>query len=161
MTAATESVYFGNMCTMTVAGASGTPAVHTLAVGKDIEITDGWEHVEAYGWGTVNRVGVAKHSRKVTVKIGWIKFAPKLAEWFPFYIGESAAGSGTPADTNAVTLFTITGLFQPLDSTGTVKLLRTVSSVYFPNFPMKAAEGQFVKVDLEGYGISVVDSNPA
>ena len=161
MAAATESVYFGNMCTMTVANSTGTPAALTLAIGKDIEITEGWEHVEAYGWGTTIRAGVAKHSRKVTVKIGWLKFAPKLAEWFPFWIKDSAAGSGTAADVNTVTLFTITGQFTPFDSTGTVKLLRTVTNVYFPNFPMKATEGQFVKVDLEGYGSTVVDSNPA
>jgi hypothetical protein len=149
------------MGVITVAGASGTPAALTLALVKDIEATVSWEHVEAYGWGTVQRAGVAKHSQKVTVKIGWIKFAPKLAEWFPFYIGEPAAGAGTLTDSNAVTLFTVTAQFNPLDSTGTVKMLRTVTGVYFPNFPMKATEGQFVKVDMEGYGVTAVDTNPA
>ena len=161
LTSATSSVYFANQGVITVAGASGTPAAVTLAVVKDVTVSVEWEHAEAYGWGTVQRVGVAKHTQKVSVKVGWIKFAPKLAEWFPFYIGDSAAGGGTLVDTNAVTLFTITAQFTPLDATGTVKLLRTVTGVYFPKFPITATEGQFMKVDMEGTGVTLVDTNPA
>lgn len=161
MTAATDTVYFANQGVITVAGASGTPAAKTLAVVKDIELTISWEHAEAYGWGTIQRVGVAKHTQKVDVKIGYIKFAPKVGEWFPYYIGDASTGAGTITDTNAVTLFTVTGQFAPLDATGTVKVLRTVTGVYFPKFPMKASEGQFIKVDMEGTGVTVVDTNPA
>ena len=161
MTATTDSLYFANQGVITVAGASGTPASKTLAVVKDVEATVHWEHVEAYGWGTIDRVGVAKHTQKVDVKIGYISFAPKTGEWFPFYIGDATTGAGSITDTNAVTLFTITAEFIPLSSTGTVKLLRTITGVYFPKFPLKATEAQFVKVDMEGTGVTVVDTNPA
>jgi hypothetical protein len=161
MTAATDGLYFANMGVITVAGGSGTPAAKTLAVVKDVEATVSWEHVGAWGWGSNLRVGVAKHTQKVAVKIGYISFAPKVGEWFPYYIGDSSAGAGTITDTNVVTLFTVTAQFNPVSATGTVKMLRTVSNVYFPKFPMKSTEGQWVKVDLEGEGSTIVDTNPA
>jgi hypothetical protein len=159
--AATDTVYFANMGTITVAGAGGTPASKTLALVKDVEATVKWEHAKAMGWGTIQRAGVAKYNQSVEVKIGYIKFAPKVGEWFPFYIGDSSAGAGSITDTNAVTLFTVTAQFVPLDSSGTVKLLRTISGVFFNSFPLKASENQWVKVDLAGEGITTVDTNPA
>ena len=159
MTAATPDIYFGNMGVTTVAGGSGTPAVLTLAAVKDCEVTEEWEHAEAYGWGSVDRVGVAKYNHKVTVKIGWIKFAPKLGEWWPLYIKDASAGAGSSTDTNTVTLFTVTLQINPLTS-GNTNLLLTVSNVYFPKFPIKATEGQWIKVDMEGVGTTSVASNP-
>jgi len=161
LAATAESLYFSNMSVITVANATGTPAALTIGVAKDVSVSQGWEHAEAYGFASIRRVGVAKYNEKVTVKLGFIKFAPKLAEWFPFWIADGTAGSGTGLDNNLVTLFTVTELIVPMTTSGTVKLGRSVTGVYFPKFEIKAAEGQFVKVDLEGFGVTVVDSNPA
>lgn len=148
------------MGTLTVAGASGTPASRTLAVAKDVEVTFEAEEALAYGWGSILIQGRAKYNAKVTVKIGWLKFAPAVTEWFPFWITDPSAGGGTVVDTNTVMLFDVTAKFSNLGAAGGVDLLRTVSDVSFPKFPMKATEGQWVKVDLEGVGQTLVDTNP-
>lgn len=156
---AAEDTYFANMCVITVAGAGGTPASRTVAVGKNVKITYEHEEAIAYGFGSILMQGRARYNAKVTVKIGFLKFAPKVSEWFPFYIMNSS-GDGTISDTNAVTLFTVTGQFNPQSAAGT-KLLRTVANVSFKNFPMEGTENQWVKVDLDGVGSSTVDTNPA
>jgi hypothetical protein len=157
--AAAEDVYFANMGTITVAGTSGTPTVATLAIAKNVEATIESTIEYARGWGTTLIAGQAKHSVQVSVKIGFLKFLPGVSSWWPEYIFNSAGG-GTIADTNVVTTFTVTAQFNPLSSANT-KLLRTVTQVGFPKFPMKATENQWVQVDLEGIGVNATDSNPA
>jgi hypothetical protein len=161
MTAATETLYFANMGTLTVAGAGGTPAVKTLAVVKSVKASVKWDELLAYGWGSTNIQGRAKYNQKVDVELAYIKYAPKVGEWWPYFIGDSASGGGTIVDTNKVTLFTITAQFEPLDATGTVKHLRTISNVSFSEFPLEAKEGQWIEVNLKGTGVTVVDTNPA
>ena len=158
MTAAAEDVYFANMGTITVVGTSGTPTVRTIAIAKDIEATFSSDELKAYGFGSAKIQAKAKYNFKVDVKIGWIKFAPKLGEWFPFWITDPTSGGGTVVDTNTVKLFTVVASFNPLTSTNT-PLIRSITSVSFPDFPMKATENQWVKVDLEGSGFAMADTN--
>jgi hypothetical protein len=161
MTAATDGLYFANMGVITVAGSGGTPASKTLAVVKNVKASVKWDEVLAYGWGSLDIQGRAKMNQKVDVEIEYIKFAPKVGEWWPYYIGDSAAGAGTITDTNKVTLFTVTALFEPIDATGTVKVLRTITGVSFSEFPLEAKEGQWLPVNMKGVGTTVVDTNPA
>jgi hypothetical protein len=158
MTAAAEDVYFANMGTITVAGTSGSPAVRTIAIAKDIEATFKSDVLKAYGFGSAMIQARAKYNHKVDVKIGWLKFAPKVTEWFPFWITNPTSGDGTVSDTNTVKLFTVVATFNPLTSTNT-PIIRSVTSVSFPNFPLKATENQWIKVDLEGSGFTMTDAN--
>ena len=158
MTAA-EDVYFANMGIITVAGAGGTPTSATIAVAKNVEATIESTIEYARGWGTTKIVGQAKHSVQVSVKIGFIKFNPIVSSWWPEFVFNSSGG-GTIADTNVVNLFTVTAQFTPLTSTNT-KLLRTISQVGFPKFPMKASENGWIQVDMEGIGVDATDTNPA
>jgi len=161
MTAATDQLYFANMGVITVAGASGTPAAKTLAVVQNMKAVLKWDEVLAYGWGSTQIQGRAKHQQKVEVEIEYLKFAPKVGEWWPFYIADSAAGGGTVTDTNKVTLFTVTGQFEPIDATGTVKVLETITGVSFSEFPLDAKVGDWIRCNLKGVGTTVVYTNPA
>ena len=158
------SFAFANKGTITIAGIAvpggAYPTVVTLGVVKDVEVTVSAEHVNLYGWGSIKRQGVAKHSAKVSVKVGYMKLDPVYTTGFQFYILNPTAtttADGNLTDSNAVKLFTVTANF--LFESG-VNLLGTVSNVYFPNFPLKAAEGQWVKCDMTGEGSDVVFTNP-
>jgi hypothetical protein len=157
-----NSTFFANKGTITVLGTSSTPTVITLAVVKDVEITTSFEHVPLYGWGSIKRQAVAKHSAKVSVKVGFMKFSPAVATgtgspWFPFWINRPSDGTGTLEDTNTVKLFTVTANF--INESGE-NLLATISNVYFPNFPLKMSEGQWMRVDLDGEGNDITFTNP-
>jgi hypothetical protein len=158
-----NDVFFANKGVITVAGATGTPSAVTLAVVKDVEVTTSFEHVPLYGWSSIQRQAVAKHTEKVSVKIGWMKFSPAVAgsgasPWFPFWILNPTAGTGgTATDTNTVKLFTVTVQFT---NEAGENLLATIANVYFPTFPLKATEGQWVKVDMTGEGSNVTFTNP-
>ena len=160
------SYAFANKGVITIVGQAtpggAYPTVITLGTVKDVEITPSAEHVNLYGWGSIKRVAVAKHSAKVAVKIGYMKLDPAVtgATAFQFYIlnpTASTSPSGAMEDTNSVKLFTITANFMFESGTN---LLGTVKDVYFPNFPLKAAEGQWVKVDMVGEGSDVTFTNP-
>ena len=167
----TSSFAFANKGVLTVAGATptgwtggATPLWATIGVVKDVEITVSAEHVNLYGWGSIKRQAVAKHSAKVAVKVGFMKLDPLLtntsASSFVFFILNPSAvttPSGLLEDTNTVKLFNITANF--LFESGE-NLLGTVKNVYFPNFPLKASEGQWLKVDMTGEGSDVVFTNP-
>jgi len=153
-----ESFAFANRGTITVTGlGTGFTSSTTLGVVKDVEVTWSAEHVPLYGWGATTRQAVARHSEKVTVKIGWCKFDPTKTSWFPMAIMKTGAvPDGTSTATNAVRLFTVVALFTMEDGT----LMRgTVNNVFFPDFPIKAAEGQWVKVELSGEGTDVTFAN--
>ena len=159
-----ESTFFANKGIITVTGflPAATPTVITLAVVKDVEVTTSFEHVPLYGWGSITRQAVAKHTAKVAVKVGWMKASPSVSgsgasPWFPFWINHPTAGSGAIEDTNTVKLFTVTVKF--VNESGEF-LLATIANVYFPNFPLKMTEGQWMKVDLSGEGSSVTFTNP-
>lgn len=157
------SFAFANKGVVTVAGTTTYPAVVTLGVVKDVEITVSSEHVNLYGWGSILRQGVMKHSAKVSVKVGYMKVDPvaTTAAGFQFFVlnptTATANTSGALEDINTVKLFTIIADF--VFESG-VTLRGTVSNVYFPNFPLKAAEGQWLKVDMTGEGSTVTFSNP-
>ena len=161
-----DSVAFANRGVITVAGTGGTvPTVVTLAVVKDVEITWSAEHVPLYGWGSIRRQGVAKHSEKVGVKIGYMKFNPTVTAGWQFHMlstvstaGVWTAPTGVVTDSNAVRTFTLTAQFMMEDGT---KMLGTISEVFFPDLPFKASEGQWVRVDMSGEGATVVFTNPA
>lgn len=158
-----NSTFFANKGVITVAGSSGSsPSVVTLAVVKDVEINVSAEHVPLYGWGTIKRVAVAKHSAKVSVKIGFAKFSPAVSgsgasPWFPFWILNPTAGTGALTDTNTVKTFTVT---VNLINESSENVLATMTDVYFPNFPMKASEGTWVRVDLTGEAADITFTNP-
>lgn len=156
--AAAEDCYFADLCVITV-----TPpgkAAQTIALGQDIEATFKSTEVYARGMGSELIQNRAKHSIQVDVKIGFLKFLPTVTTWFPFYITDPTTGGGTVVDTCRCGLFTVTAQFYPMTATNT-NLLRTVTNVSFPEFPMKATYNQWVKVDLSGVGQTLVDTNPA
>ena len=156
------STAFANRGIITVGGPNDlVPTVTTCGVVKDVELTVSAEHVPLYGWGSILRQGVAKHSLKVSVKIGWVKFDPYVGAtggWI-FSIGASPAitADGTWTDTNAVHMFDVNALFTFEDGT---KLNAEITDVYFPDLPMKASEGQWVRLDMAGEGKTVVFTNP-
>jgi len=163
----TSAFAFANRGTISLSSSAPSVSV-TLGVVKDIEITVSAEHVNLYGWGSIKRQAVAKHSAKVAVKIGYVKFDPiKTTGWqmlaWSQTNGTTPGTAGTLVDTNYVPLFTVVGLFQfeagVSGSPAEQKLYATVSGVYFPNFPLKTAEGQWMKVDMVGEGSDVVFSN--
>jgi len=157
------SFAFANKGRMSVQGTTTYPAVVDLGVVKDVELTVSSEHVPLYGWGSILRQNVAKHSAKVSVKVGYMKVDPvatTTAAWQFFILNPGTATANTTGsleETNLVKLFTIVADF--VFESG-VTLRGTVSNVYFPNFPLKAAEGQWVKVDMTGEGQTVAFSNP-
>jgi len=142
----TNAVAFANRGTIAITDET-TPQVI-----KDVEITISAEHVPLYGWGSILRQGVAKHSLKVSVKIGYVKFEADKAE-FPYNIYCSA---GTLTDSNAVPLYTVVGVFT---FEGGQILRCTISGVYFPDMPFKASEGQWIRLDLAGEGSSILFAN--
>jgi len=140
------SVAFANRGTITITGET-TPEVI-----KDVEITISAEHVPLYGWGSILRQGVAKHSLKVSVKIGYVKFSP-VKTGFPYNI---YCSSGTLTDSNAVPEYTVVGVFTFEDA----QILRcTITGVYFPDMPFKASEGQWIRLDLTGEGSGILFAN--
>ena len=158
------TTFFANRGVITAGGPSDlVPTVVTLGVVKDVELTISAEHVPLYGWGTILREGVAKHSLKVAVKIGWCKFDSFVGAtgdaWF-LDIGASpaVAHDGAWVDTNAVHLFDINAQFTGEDG---VHLNAEITGIYFPDLPLKASEGQWVRVDLSGEGKTVLFTNPA
>lgn len=158
MTAGDQCVAFANRGVVTIAGSTGTPAVSTFAVVKDVEIAVSYEHVPLYGWGSIRRQGVAKHSEKVGVKVGSMKFNPQVTAsptWWS-YITNPTSGGTTDEDTNTVKLFNITATFTFEDG----QILKgTVYDVYFPSFPLRASEGQWIKLDVSGEGAYVAWDN--
>lgn len=149
-----ESTFFANKGTIAVAGNGGTPASFPVGVVKDVEVTVSAEHVPLFGWGSIRRKGVARHSGKVGVKIGSAKFKPATGNWL-FYISDPASGTGTLTDVNDVKLFDITVTFKSEDGE---TLTALIEDVYFPSFPMKASEGQWIRLDLDGEGTHVTYS---
>lgn len=155
-----QAVCFANRGTVTIVGSNATPTSTTFAVVKDVELTLSADHVPLYGWGSIQRVAVAKHQQKVQVKVGSMKFNPSLSTgtvaWWS-YISNPSSGGTTNEDTNVVKLFTITANFVFEDGQ---TLTGTVYNVYFPNLPLRASEGQWVKLDMSGEGAYVTWSNP-
>jgi hypothetical protein len=140
------AVAFANRATVTITGQTAP------AIVKDVEITISAEHVPLYGWGSILRQAVAKHSMKVAVKIGFAKFDPVKAN-FPWNVYCSA---GALTDSNTVPLYVVEGLFTFEDN----QVLRcTISNVYFPDVPIKASEGQWVRLDLSGEGSTIAFAN--
>jgi hypothetical protein len=156
------TTYFANKGVLTISGAGGaTPTDQVIAIVKDVEINWSAEHVPLYGWGSIKRQAMARHSMKVDVKVGYCKFAPDASgasPWWAFYVispsdGDTSAGT---EDTNSVMYFDIEAKFTGENGdtfTGTVK------NVAFNNFPMKASEAQWIKVDMDGQGDDIVWDN--
>lgn len=158
--AASEDVYFADLCAITVTPTSPSKTAQTIALGQDIELNLKSTEVYARGMGSELIQNRAKHSIQVDVKISFIKFLPTVTTWFPHFIADPTTGAGTLVDTCRCALFTVTGEFYPMTATNN-NWLRTVTNVSFPEFPMKATYNQFIKVDLSGVGQTLVDSNPA
>lgn len=150
---------FANRGVLTVGGPSGTfPTTETVGVVKDVEVTLTAEHVPLFGWGSILRQGVAKHSFKVNVKIGWCKFDPvKTTGWqWSYMSAPGVAPTGALTDTNLTHLFDVTATFTMEDA----QILKfTITGVYFPELPFKASEGQWIRVDMSGVGNTVVIAN--
>jgi len=153
---------FANRGTITVGG-SGTvpgtlPTTQSCGVVKDVEITVSAEYVPLYGWGSTIRQGIAKHSLKVAVKIGWVKFDPSVSAGWIFAIGAApnVASDGTFTDTNVPHVFDVVVEFTFEDGT---HLTGTINDVFFPDLPIKASEGQWIKLDFSGEGSTVTFEN--
>lgn len=128
-------------------------AATELAVVKDVEVVMSAEFVPLYGWGSIIRQAVAKHSFKCSVKIGWVKFDNTLAN-FPMNIFGTAGVGVSTNNTNTVTTFSVVAEFY-FEESPTSKITGTIGEVFFPEFPLKAAEGQWVKVDVSGEGSTI------
>lgn len=157
MAAGDQSVAFANRGKVSIAGVSGTPAAKYFAVVKDVELTVSADHVPLYGWGSIQRVAVAKHQQKVSVKIGSMKFNPDAGAgssipWWSFLTNPTSGGY-TNEDTNTVKLFNIEAYFTFED--GQV-LHGTIYNLYIPSLPFRASEGQWIKLDITGEGASVL-----
>ena len=159
-----DSFAFANRGKIYIVGSDAVPTEVEIGVIKDCDLTWSAEHVPLYGWGTIKRVAVAKHSQKVTVKIGYMKFDPvKSTGWMwhalSTYTEATATWStsnGSITDTNAVKLFNIRAKWT-LES-GAI-LQGKVTNVYFPDIPLKASEGQWVRVDMTGEGDNITWDN--
>ena len=158
----TATTGFANRGTITVGGAGtspGTlPTTQTCGVVKDVEVTVSAEHVPLYGWGSIIRQGVAKHSLKVSVKIGQMKFDPDVTAGWIFGIGAApdVQSDGTFTDTNLPKLFNIVAEFT-FEDAGV--LTATITDVFFPDLPIKATEGQWIKLDFTGEGSGITFEN--
>lgn len=157
MTAAADN-YFADLCVIQVTppGGSATP----IAMGQDLELTMKSTETYARGMGSELIQNRAKYGIQVDVKLSFIKFLPTVSSWFPYYIMNPTTGDGTLTDTCKCALFTISGEIFPMNSANT-NVLRTVSNVSFPEFPLKVTYNQWVKVELSGVGQTLVDTNPA
>lgn len=153
MAITTLSTFFANKGSVSISGDGGSPATEDLFVVKDVEVTVSAEHVPLFGWGSIQRKAVARHTGKVSVKIGWAKFKPAAQNWL-FYIGDPVSGTGALTDTNTVKLFDVVVKFVN-EASPNETLTATIQDVYFPNFPMKASEGQWVRLDMDGEGVSI------
>lgn len=146
---ATAAVAFANKGTISVGGTD-------IGVVKDIEVTISAEHVNLYGWGSILRQAVAKHSAKVSVKIGYMRFDPATTTGWQF---SAWCTAGALNDTNTVTTFTVVAVFKFEAGSGGTPVAQTLTgtilNVYFPNFPLKMAEGQWMKVDMVGEGSTI------
>jgi hypothetical protein len=156
------TTYFANKGVLTVTGAGGaTPTDQVIAIVKDVEINWSAEHVPLYGWGSIKRQAMARHSMKVDVKIGYMKFAPDASgasPWWAFYVispSDADTSTGTE-DTNSVKYFDITADFTGENGD---TLSGKVTNVAFSNFPMKASEATWIKVDMDGQGDDIIWSN--
>jgi hypothetical protein len=158
MTAAAADNYFGDLCTIMVTppGGSSTP----IAMAQDLELTMKSTETYARGMGSELIQNRAKYGLQVDVKLSFIKFLPVVGSWFPYFIMDPTSGGGTLVDTCRCALFTITGEIYPM-TTGNDNVLRTVTNVSFPEFPLKVTYNQWVKVELSGVGQTLVDTNPA
>lgn len=158
MTSGDQTVAFANRGKVYIAGANGTPAQWAFAAVKDVEITVSADHVPLYAWGSIFRIAVAKHQQKIAVKVGSMKFNPAVTgsspAWWGFITAPSAGATGSASgeDTNSVKLFNIDAVFTFEDG----QVLRgKVYNVYFPNLPIRASEGQWMKLDISGEGATV------
>jgi len=134
--------------------AGATTPTTELTICKDVEITVSAEHVPLYGWGSIIRQGVAKHSLKVAIKIGYMKWNPGTTA-FPVTIFGATCTSGGAGDTNVVTQFALKGVFTFEDGQ---TLTATIQNIFFPDFSIKGSEGQWIKMDLSGEGSTIVFS---
>ncbi len=143
-----EKKYFANTAKIT---AGGKP----VGIGKSIEITVEFEYVELYGFGSIIRQGVSKHTAKVPVKIASAAFDGTFATGLGFVYGctLNASSSDTATsitDTNQVALFDIIGEFTADDGTKGLKI--TVTGVYFENLPFIFSENEYANFELSGNG---------
>lgn len=160
MAAGDQCVAFANRGIVSVVGSDATPAASNFSVVKDVELAVSYDHVPLFGWGSIQRQYVAKHSEKVSVKVGSMKFNPSMTgtvAWWSYITGPTSGGA-TDEDTNSVKLYDVAATFVFEDGQ---KLMGTVHDVYFPTFPLRASEGQWLKLDMSGEGAYVVWSNPA
>ena len=144
-------VFFGNRGTLVLAGDPAIGGSTTPTVLKNIEINDKYEHTKLFGFGSINRQGVARHNHEVEVKIKFAKFDATTTT----FIGTLLQNS----DSITPLLWTVTA--TAVGDTTTNKLQAEVTHVYFENFPMNLAENDYMVVDLTGYGDAVTYSNPA
>jgi len=162
------SEYFANYGVLTMLPTGGSWTAQTVAVVKDISVGFSAEHVGLWGFGDPHRQAVARHTFKIPVKCKFAKFNPTVntsgaSGFWAFGIlspfGASSGGGGGTSTNNAVQLFTVTAEFYSIDGSGP-NLLATVSNVYFKNFDLKASEGQWIQIDLDGEGSDVTYTNP-
>jgi hypothetical protein len=158
----TSSVAFANKGTIAVNVGGTTTGAAVLGVVKDVEITVAAEHVPLYGWGSAKRVAVAKHTMKVPVKVGYMKLDPVKTTGWQFSILNPTAADGTLLDTNTVQLFCIEGTFV-FEATSVVPtaqhLHAQINNVFFPEFPLRSTEGQWMKVEMSGEGSDIIYTN--
>ena len=158
MTAAAADNYFADLAVIQVTPLGGVATA--LAMVQDLELTFKSTETYARGIGSEKIQNRAKYAFQIDVKFSMIKFLPTVGTWFPFYIMDPTSGGGTVIDTCKCALFTVTGEIYPM-TTGNDNVLRMVTGVSFPEFPLKVTYNQWVKAEFSGVGADLVDTNPA
>jgi hypothetical protein len=157
MTAAAADNYWADLAVVQITppGGSAIP----LAMVQDLELT--FKSTESYARGMCSEKikNRAKYAFQIDVKFSLIKYLPTVGSWFAYYITDPTSAGGTVVDTCKCALFTVTGEIFPM-TTGNDNVLRTVTDVSFPEFPLKATYNQWVKAEFSGVGADLVDTNP-
>jgi len=151
---AATSFFFDYMTVVLKTGAT------TLTVGvlQDVTIKPEVEYKELYGAGSIKRADVARAKLKVNVTAKVAKFHPNIEGYImgtrtadKDIEGVDSTGNtqGAVLDSNAVTLFELTGTLTGADGSS---YKARAKNVYFEFPQWGGSQGEYVAFDLKGYG---------
>lgn len=123
-----------------------------VAAVQNCTVETQFESNDLYAWSTVTRVDTARHEAKVSVNFEYCKFLAD--DWFKYILDPSSTASLSTgvsiADTTDLHRF---AFMMKIPSTNKQKdLIVVVSDVYFTNLPLGGELGEWVRLNLEGYG---------
>ena len=124
----------------------------TISVLKGVEITVNWETETLYGFNSIERQDVAKHSVDNEIKVSYAKFDPEETTAWEMNILKPAGGDGSVSDVNDMY---IPYLVVTIEDTGSVVTEMLLSEVYFENLPTPLPENDFVVRELTGHAKNI------